>query len=188
MIHLTNKFRFIQSALRWTIFAGFGTLTLLDASIAMGAQVEAKRDNVEVYTSADKSSGVMATLKKGEQIDADDRSGMYWKVKTNDGKSGFVSIMQVSNKPASKGGLDDALRSAVKQGRQQSESNGSSRARSSVMGVRGLDESNTSAASNLRPDLRRVYMMEDFSVGEEKIEQQANLVENDILMRSAKKN
>ena len=132
-------------------------------------QVEAKKDGVTVVGTPDKSGAVVATLKAGETLDAGERKGMYWEVKTADGKSGFVSVMAVKLKPSS-GNLGSAIRDAVMSGRNTSDA-ANARARSAVMGVRGLDESGETAfAGSVKPDLRAVYSMEDFEVPAKRVE------------------
>lgn len=159
-------------------------VTLMGLSIsAFAGTIEAKKDGVEVYAAADKASAVLSKLKKGEAIASGERSGMYWQVKLADGKKGFVSVLAVKIKADSNDGLSGALRDAVKAGRTTNEQNGT-RARSAVMGVRGLDDNNTAMAGSVRPNLRAVYAMEDYSIPQAKLDQQASIVENDILARA----
>lgn len=150
---------------------------------AIAGSVEAKKDDVEVFAAADKGSAVVTKLKKGQAVTSSERSGMYWQVKLPDGKAGFVSVMAVKIKAEAGGGLSDTLRDAVKAGRTNAEQNGA-RSRSAVMGVRGLDENNTEMAGSVRPNLRAVYSMEDTEVVQGKLDQQAAIVENDILART----
>lgn len=144
---------------------------LLLAPVVSAAEVEAKKDGVTVHASADKGAAVLVTLKSGESLEAGERKGMYWEVKTKDGKAGFVSVMGVKHKPGeSANNLGAAIRDAVKDGRNSSDA-ANARSRSAVMGVRGLDESNeTSFAGSVKPNLRAVYAMEDFSVGQKQLE------------------
>lgn len=131
----------------------------------LAAQVEAKKDGVTVHATPDKAGQVIATLKSGQSVTANERKGMYWEVKTDDGKSGYVSVMTVKHKPGDgASNLGAAIRDAVKDGRSTSDA-ANARSRSAVMGVRGLDESDeTSFAGSVKPNLRAVYMMEDFSM------------------------
>jgi hypothetical protein len=155
---------------------------LLVAGLAVGGTLEAKKDDVEVYTAADKGSAVITKLKKGAEITSGERSGMYWQVKLPDGKAGYVSVMVVKIKADSGSGLNDALRDAVKAGRETAEQSGA-RSRSAVMGVRGLDDNNTAMAGSVRPNLRAVYGMEDMELPKTKLDQQASIIENDIMAR-----
>ena len=154
----------------------------LFAGTVFGGTLEAKKDDVEVFTAADKTSTVITKLKKGTEITSGERSGMYWQVKLPDGKAGFVSVMVVKIKADSSSGLNDVLRDAVKSSRETADQNGA-RSRSAVMGVRGLDDNNTAMAGSVRPNLRAVYGMEDMEVPKTKLDQQASIVENDIMAR-----
>jgi hypothetical protein len=148
--------------------------------IAWAGTVESQKDNVEVFSAPDKASPVLHKLKKGETINSGERKGMYWQVKTASGKDGFVSVLAVRVKTDEKVGLADAMREAVKKGRSQSAADGG-RTRSSVMGVRGLDDtSEVGVAANLRPNLHAVYALEDFQVSEDKVKAQGELVFTEI--------
>ena len=150
------------------------------SQVALAGLVESQKDNVDVYTAADKGSAVLQKLKKGETLPVGERSGMYWRVKTVNGKEGFVSVLAVRVKPDENTGLADAMREAAKKGRSQSAADGG-RTRSSVMGVRGLDDtSEVGVAANLRPNLHAVYMMEDYDVSAEKVANQGELVMAEI--------
>ena len=138
-------------------------LAFLISNRLIAGELEAKKDGVEVYSDSQKSS-VIGTLKKGEKVPSTERKGMYWGV-TLKGKAGFVSVMAVQNSSSSvSSAVTNAIKDAVKQGR-ESEDAGNNRARSTVMGVRGLDDTSDSAfAGNVKPNLRMVYTMEDMVV------------------------
>lgn len=156
------------------------------AQASWAGTLESQKDGVQVFASPDKSSAVLETLKKGDKIAASERKGMYWQVKTGSGKSGFVSMLVVRMKADENLGLVDAMREAVKKGRSQSAGD-SGRARSSVMGVRGLDDtSQVGLASNLRPNYHAVYALEDFDLPSERFTQQGNLVMAEIERKVAK--
>lgn len=145
--------------------------------------VESQKDGVEVYAAADKSSSVIQKLKKGEQLDAKERKGMYWVVKTSSGQDGFVSMLSVKVKSGENQGLADAMREAAKKGRSQSAADGG-RARSSVMGVRGLDDTaEVGIAANLRPNFHAVYRLEDFEVPRDSFSVQGDQVISEIEKR-----
>ena len=163
-----------MSLLRMALFTG------LFAAPAWAGVVESQKDGAEVYAAADKASAVVVKLKKGDTLSSQERSGMYWQVKTTDGKSGFVSVLAVKVKPEDKAGLNDAMREAVKNGRSQSAADGG-RTRSAVMGVRGLDDtSDTGLAASLRPNLHAVYAMEDYDTPKGRIDAQADVVTKEI--------
>ncbi|MEZ4742056.1 MAG: SH3 domain-containing protein [Bdellovibrionota bacterium] len=131
--------------------------------------VEAKKDGVKVFAEPNKDADTITTLKKGDAVETISRKGMYWNVKAG-GKTGFVSVMKVKLKKGSPSTLTSVIQKVVKQGR-ESDNPDSNRARSAVMGVRGLDESDETAfAGNVKPNLRMVFLMEDIVTDESKIE------------------
>ena len=151
--------------------------------------VEAKQDGVPVTVAPDKGAAVVQTLKSGEVIETVERKGMYWQVKASGGKTGFVSVMAVKVKASDsdRGSLAGAIQSAVQSGRSSSEG-ASARARATVMGVRGLDETNdTSYAANTRPNLKAVFSMEDSRVSAVQIESLSEKVFDEIAKQSKSK-
>ena len=159
---------------------------LLIAVPLFGAALEAKKDDVKVYGTPAKTGETLSSLKKGQTVEGKERKGMYWEVVLDGGKTGYVSVLEVTAKTDSKSNLTNALRSAVKEGRQEDEV-ANARSRSSVMGVRGLaaDDENKSAG-NVKPNLRMVYAMEDFTVSKQKIEDLKQKVEQEIEARAKK--
>lgn len=162
------KFRSIQ-----VLMAGLALAPgSLFAGVAWAGSVEAKQDGVQVTATPDKGGAVVHTMKAGEVVQSTERKGMYWQVKVPGGKSGFVSVLQVKIKAndSDGGAIAGAIRDAVQSGRSSSEG-ANSRARATVMGVRGLDETNdTSYAANARPNLKAVFSMEDSKVPAAQIE------------------
>jgi hypothetical protein len=105
---------------------------------------------------------------------------MYWAVKLDDGKEGYVSVMAVRPAKDKSSTISSALREAVQKSRKDDDA-GNVRARSTVMGVRGLDDSSeTVYAGSVRPNLRVVYSMEGFIVSPQDINAQAALVRKEI--------
>lgn len=157
---------------------------------ALAGMVEAKQDGVQVTAGMEKGSAVIATLKAGETVDSVERKGIFWQVKLPGGKTGYVTIMAVKVKAADSGGggaLAGAIKDAVQNGRSGSEG-ASARARSTVMGVRGLDETNdTSYAANARPNLKAVFAMEDVKVPAREIENLSEKVFDEIAKESKSK-
>ena len=97
-----------------------------------------------------------------------ERKGMFWQV-TLGGKPGFVSVLAVKHKADTDAGLSKAIKPIAQDGRSESDGK-DARARSAVMGVRGLaDDDNVGNASNVRPNLRAVYQMEDIRVNDKKV-------------------
>lgn len=154
------------------------------AACAYGAEVEAKKDGVEVYADATNKSEVLGKLKEGEALAAGERKGMFWQVTTKAGKGGFVSVLQVKHKAETNSGLAKAIKSVVKEGRQGSEGS-EARARSAVMGVRGLaDDDNMANAANIRPNLRAVYQMEDTKINNKRVQNLGDDVFQEIAEKS----
>jgi uncharacterized protein YgiM (DUF1202 family) len=160
---------------------------LSSAGASLAAEVEAKKD-LDIYTEASNKSAVVGQLKTGEALAAVERAGMYWQVTTKDGKKGFVSVLLVKHKADADADLTKAIKSVVKQGRADDDSN-DGRQRSAVMGVRGLAEDDDMAnAGQVRPNLRAVYAMEDITVPEAKVKALGDDVFEEIAEKAAKKN
>jgi uncharacterized protein YgiM (DUF1202 family) len=154
------------------------------AATAHAAEVEAKKDGVEVYADATNKSVVLSKLKEGEALPATERKGMFWQVKTKDGKAGYVSVLVVKHKPDANGDLAKAIKNVVKQGRSTDEAS-ETRARSAVMGVRGLREDDDAGnAGNVRPNMRAVYSMEDDNVKKKDIDALGENVLNEIATKA----
>ncbi len=151
------------------------------AGTAIGAKVSAKKDGTQVTSEPKKGSQVVKEIKKGETLEAGDRAGMFWKVKTSDGKEGYVSVMAVQREAGADNGIQSELHNAALKARTANESGESSRARSAVMGVRGLNENDQLAeVGSIRPDLRAVYHMEDRAVSQERIDKLESLVMKEV--------
>lgn len=158
------------------------TLFAAPAGFAEGV-VEAKKDGVKVTSEPSRSGSVLATLKKGDSLDAEGRKGMFWQVKLDDGKTGYVSVMAVKRGLGKAKGISDAIRAAAKEARDE-EDVSASRQRTAVMGVRGLDESDeTQFAGNLKPDFDLVYRMEDRQISNKDITSLESRVQNEIMQR-----
>ncbi len=131
----------------------------------LSSAVIASRAEVKILAEANKNANTLKTLKKGEEIEFKERKGMYWEVIVDKKKGikGFVSVMEVKIKTTEESsGLSAAMRDAVQKSRSEDESS-AARTRSTVMGVRGLDESEeTKFAGNVKPNLRLVYNMEAY--------------------------
>ena len=169
------------------IITGLGILAL--SSTALGVQVSAKKDGVKVTSAASKSSSVVTTLSKGEALEAIERKGLYWQVKTKSGETGFVSILKVKRLAGGEGGIAQAIRAASEDGRSDGDEVENTRTRSAVMGVRGLDESDeTQYAGNTKPNLRLVYQMEDRRVSGKKLRQLENQVMKELELMAEKQN
>lgn len=157
------------------------------SGLASAGTLEVKQDGVQVFSDTSKKS-VVATLRKGQKVESGERKGMYWAV-TVEGKAGFVSVMAVQTSSVRSGSaVTDAILNAVKQGR-QADDPGNNRARSTVMGVRGLDDTSDSAfAGNVKPNLRMVYSMEDMVVSRDDLRSLESSIQQEIEVLSTKKN
>lgn len=154
---------------------------LLMANVALGAQVSAKKDGTQVTSEPKKGAAVVKEIKKGEILEAGDRAGMFWKVKTSDGKEGYVSVLAVQREAGKESGIASELHSAALKARTANESGENSRARSAVMGVRGLNENDQLAeVGSLKPDLRAVYHMEDRAVSAKRVDKLEELVLKEV--------
>ncbi len=170
------------------IFGKFFLLVILSLTGASSAAfgetvVEAKKDGVKVTAEPSRSAEVLATLKKGDSLASEGRKGMFWQVKLDGGKSGFVSVMSVKRGIGKAKGISDAIRNAARDARDE-EDVSASRQRTAVMGVRGLDESSeTQFAGNLKPDFDLVYRMEDRKISNKEITSLEDRVQNEIMQR-----
>ena len=96
-----------------------GGLARLWPMVAHAAAVVAKAAGTEVHADASKTSSVIATLGAGESIDAVERKGLYWQVKTKSGQTGFVSILKVKSEGGGgESSISQAIRAASEDGRQ----------------------------------------------------------------------
>jgi hypothetical protein len=176
---IMNIFRKMQ----YTAVAGFVWVASASDLVAGGAQLlTPKQGGASVLAEPNQSAKVLKELKDGESVESGDRKGMYWEVKLADGTKGFVSVVKVKRAAggSDSGSISDALRSKVKEGRQEDDV-ANARTRSTVMGVRGLDESgDTAFAGNARPNMRMVYQMEDRQVDPKAIEKLGNQVSTEL--------
>ena len=98
-----------------------------------------------------------------------------------------IRICVQSEKVNKSSAIAEALKDAVKQGREEGDG-ANVRARSAVMGVRGLDESDSSSfAGNVKPNLRMVYAMEDLLVGSDQLSLHEDRVFNEAERNALKK-
>ena len=154
---------------------------LFAANVALAANVSAKKDGTQVMSEPKKGASVVKELKKGETIESSDRAGMFWKVKTSEGKEGYVSVMAVQREAEKDSGIQSALHDAAMKARNSTEGSEATRARSAVIGVRGLNENNELAeVGSLRPDLRAIYHMEDRSVNAKRVDRLETLVLKEV--------
>lgn len=158
--------------------------SLVEVSLMANTALTPKGKTASVYATASKKGAVISTLKQGEEVGSSERLGMYWKVALPDGQSGFVAVTDVVRKSGSSSALAEAIKAAAQDSRDLDETSGA-RARSAVMGVRGLDESgNLASAGNVTPNLRMVYAMEDFAIPQQEIDRFGSEVFAEIDRRS----
>ncbi|MBF0442634.1 MAG: SH3 domain-containing protein [Oligoflexales bacterium] len=160
---------------------------LMLSSTIFATVLSPKSDGVDVTKEASKDSAVIVKLKTGDKVEAVERSGMYWKVKTSKGEIGFVSVMKVAVAQGESSSIADAIKTAAKEGRKADDS-ATGRARSAVMGVRGLDQDEeSSGAGNVKPNLRLIFNMEDREISKQKIKELQDSINGEIEMVMAKK-
>lgn len=170
---------------RWSLLAICISFVLGAASPSFAGKVQAKKRVVKVYEKASKKSAVLKKFKKGATMETVERKGMYWQVKLDGDKLGFVSVMSVKRKTGGQDSdLSSALRSAAQKGRRDGGDSSNMRARSAVMGVRGLDESSETAfAGNVKPNLRMVYNMENIHVNDKQIRALEKMVAREVVKK-----
>ena len=157
-------------------------------SSAYATSLAAKKNGVKVTSQPKKSAKVLITLKKGEEVTKISRKGMYWKVKSKSGEIGYVSVLKVKRLASKESTISDSIRQVSKSTRPDEEQQSGARARSSVMGVRGLSESgSTQYAGNVRPNMRLVFAMEDRHYSSKDINKLALSVESEIEKKMATK-
>ena len=148
--------------------------------------VKAKKDRVEIYKKASKKSTVLGYFckinakKKNKDClneknileTSSKREGLYWKVLLKADQRGYVSILKVKKTKAKSGSstFSNILREAVQ--KKMSDTVSNSRQRSTVMGVRGLDENKKiSSAGHVSPNLRLVNNMEKIVIKQSDLEE-----------------
>ena len=143
-----------------------------------------KTNDTELYAEPNKSSKLIKKLPQGASLEASVRKGMFWEA-TEGGQKVYVSIMKV--KPEASGSdsnVSNALQKAVQSERQENDS-ANMRSRSTVMGVRGLDDtSDTAYAGTVRPNLRAVYNMENYVTPADKVNELETKVMSEVEARS----
>ncbi len=166
--------------LRWFMTPAclFGSLWTADL---LATTLQVKKAGTPLLKEARKDASLILELKEGQILKAETRAGMYWKVVLPDGAQGFVSVMAVQHKAQDDNGLQTALRNQALAARKDAGDDDSSRARSAVMGVRGLSESKeVGSAGQLRPDTSAVFHMEDRLIEAERIQGLENLVQEEL--------
>jgi hypothetical protein len=157
-----------------------------EVAFAVGGVTPKGKKEVKVLAEANKSAAQIASLKDGEEAEALERSGMFWKVKLK-GKTGFVSILDVTRSgEGTNSSFAKAIRNAAQESRGQDENSGV-RARSAVMGVRGLDESDkVGNAGSVQPNTQMVYSMEDLKISQKEIDRVGEMVFDEVETRAEK--
>lgn len=151
------------------------------------ASVTAKVDEVPVFKEASTQSQVMQKMKKGDKLSSKERKGMFWEVTLPGGGVGYVPFLKVQrNEDGDDSSLAKAIRNAAQSDRTTADT--SARARSAVMGVRGLDEGEEIAtASSARPNLRLVYRMEDRQIDDTRVSMLGDEIMKEIELKAQKK-
>ena len=142
--------------------------------------VKPKKDLVKIYKEPNKKSEIIGNfcikdlkntnkkcLNKFNVLETSPkREGLYWKVLISKNKHGYVSILKVKKAKSHKtSSFTNILRDAVQ--KKMSDTITNSRQRSTVMGVRGLDENEkVNSAGHVSPNLRLVNNMEKILINQ----------------------
>ena len=136
-----------------------------------------------LYPEPSKKAKPMGFVEKGRVLKAVERKGMYWQINLKT-RTVYVSILKVKLKTsAESSSFADRLRSNVKSNRKDVDDPVNTRARSTVMGVRGLDSNDVKDLANIAPNLRMVYAMEERSVNISKVDKLQKLIDREIMLR-----
>lgn len=147
--------------------------------------IKAKKDEVNIFSEPSKAATILHTLKTNETIKAQGRKGMFWIVNI-DKKVGYVYSLDVTRVSSSDDAIASSIVSLMKKTRDMDEVK-STRVRSGVMGVRGLQTSKSmDNAGNVKPNIRMVYMMEDRQINPHDIAKIANAVNKEIMIKLQK--
>ena len=157
-----------------------GLVLSFGATAFSAASVTPKRKKaVDIFDAPKRKASKIGKLKPGTALDAIERTGMYWKVKYKS-REAYVSVMKVTRQTGSASSFAKAIRNAAQESR-GTDDVANTRARSAVMGVRGLDESDeVSGAGNVSPNLRMVYAMEDLKISQKGVDRIGDLVFSEI--------
>ena len=137
---------------------------------------------VPILKEKKKKSDSYRNMKKGEVLKSSGRKGMYWEVDF-EGKKAYVSVKYVKPKKSKDDSFMSAITREVQKSRNENDPT-TARARSTVMGVRGLaDSGKMKFAGNVRPNLRLVYAMENILVTKNQLAEIAALVEKEVEMK-----
>ena len=144
-----------------------------------------KKPFTVIYESNNRKSEEVGKLQYGKKIDAIERKGMYWKVNFNK-KEAYISVRKVKIVKSDNSGVLNLITEEIQKSQNKDDSS-MVRARSAVMGVRGLDEGrDIEFVGNVRPNLRLVYNMEGLVVSKSDIISLQSLVENEITLLEKK--
>jgi Zn-dependent protease with chaperone function len=142
------------------------------------------RANAKLLSDKKLSSPPVATLKQGDAVTVVDGGNfLFHKVKTPDGKNGFIPYTSVSEKNDSN--LRKIFNSVKGITKPEEQTNNESRVRTTnaVMGIRGLNatpEEQLSSVSNARPNMKAVYTMEEFETRESDVTKLADAVMGEL--------
>ncbi|RYZ56382.1 MAG: hypothetical protein EOP07_12560 [Proteobacteria bacterium] len=108
-------------------------------------------------------------------------TNMAFAAKVSAKKDGTQIISEPKKEAEAASGIQSALHDAAMKARNSTEGGETTRARSAVMGVRGLNENNELAeVGSLRPDLRAVYHMEDRALNNKRVDRLEALVLKEV--------
>ena len=158
---------------------GFCSQILASTRILVPKVKKGRSLEVPILKEKNRKSDEYRKMKTDESLIAVKRKGMYWQVKFEE-KLAYVSVKLVKVKKSESNGLMNVITREVQKSRNENDP-ATARARSTVMGVRGLaDSGNMKFAGNVRPNLRLVYAMETFLVPKKDIDALSQMVEDEV--------
>lgn len=161
------------------IYVLFSIFILVSSpSLAAEVSLEVKKDKTNAYEQASASSNVVASFPKGELLQGVSRKGMFWQVELSASKQkAYVKALDVRKK------LSEQRIQALTSN-QVDDSVDGSRARTAVMGVRGLDSSDTlSGASMAVPDMDRIRDLDRLQVSPDRLIDLELRIQREVEMR-----
>ena len=163
----------------FTLFMAISSYASASTRILVPKIKKGKKLEVPILKEKKKKSEHYRKMKPEESLHAIKRKGMYWQVKFED-KLAYVSVKLVKVKKSESNGIMNVITREVQKSRNENDP-ATARARSTVMGVRGLaDSGKMQSAGNVRPNLRLVYAMESFLVPKKEIDSIGKLVEAEV--------
>jgi hypothetical protein len=179
----TSAFRTVA---RWAVGLGLVGFVGMAQTAWAESSLVTRTDAVRVFEMPHLKAKTLETLAQGSSVAGLEKKGLFWKVKTPKGTTGFVMVTKVGV-PGDEGSkLQGAMRSLLIQ-RQAADGSGESarlRSKNAVMGIRGLDSDDLSRVGHLRPNYGALSQLESLEVDPRVVDQLAQDVLNEASARS----